>query len=191
MSSNNLLINTQKYFCCFLIFYVGVCFLFVYVFVFCFFNSAIIGVFKTEPRIQTTKHFEKSHWIITFDIRLKILPGSYNLTGNNFWKLNLWGTTDTLNSNMDKFGFTEQALSKAQASLSLVANETADIIRFKFKDVMFRLDVADDECFKIKLICARIGQLDSKAGYKLIGVRRNGKSKPSNLSGCTALDICV
>ncbi|XP_072042842.1 uncharacterized protein [Amphiura filiformis] len=152
-------------------------------------SKSIIRVFKTEPRILQTKRLDDTHWTLTLDIRLKILPGSFKVTGTNLWKMNLWGSSEAVD-NEDKFGFKEQVLNETHASLPLIANETDNIIRFKFKDVMFNLH-GTDACSGIEFICARIGKVDLKdPRYKLIGVKRNGKQRPSNLLGCGRLDEC-
>ncbi|XP_072046634.1 uncharacterized protein [Amphiura filiformis] len=152
-------------------------------------SKSIIRVCNTEPRIQQTKRLGDTHWTLTLDIRLKILPGSFKVTGTNLWKMSLWGSSEPVD-NEDKFGFKDQVLNDTQASLPLIANETDNIIRFKFKAVTFNLH-GTDACSDIEFICARIGKVDLKdPRYKLIGVKRNGKQRPSNLIGCARLDGC-
>ena len=152
--------------------------------------TAKVNIFKTEPTIRHTKYVGNSSLLSTLDVRVKILPGTFNLTGADLWKVNLWGSL-TPSGDGAKIGYIDQVLDDKQAASPLITENTNEIIRFKFKNTDVTFDFAQDICSTFNYVCARFTKFDlNDPRYDLIGVKRSGKPRSSNLVGCTKLEDC-
>ena len=153
-------------------------------------TAAMLNIFKTEPRIRHTEFVGNSSLLLTLDVRVKILPGTFNLTGTDLWKVNLWGSL-AASGDGTKIGYIDQALDDEQAASPLLTRDTNEIIRFKFKNVDATFDFAQDVCSTFNYICAHFTKYNSNdPRYDLFGVKRNRKSKSSNLIGCSKVEGC-
>ena len=153
-------------------------------------TSAEVNIFKTESTIRHTKYAGNSSLILTLDVRVKILPGTFNLTGADLWKVNVWGSL-TPSGDGAKVGYIDQALDDKQAASPLITKDTNEIIRFKIKNADVTFDFTHNVCSTFNYVCARVAKFDSNdPRYNLFGVKRNGKPRSSNLIGCTKLEDC-
>ena len=150
--------------------------------------AAKMNILKTGARIRHTEYVGNSSLFFTLNVWVKILPRTFNLTGADLWKVNLWGSL-TPSGDGAMLGYIDQALDDKQAASPLISsNET---ITFRFKKLSFTFEFTQDACSTFNYVCARFAKFDSNdPRFDIIGVKRNGKPKPSNLIGCTKLEDC-
>ena len=152
-------------------------------------NAPLIKVYRTEARVVHMKYINSKTLLLKLDIRVKIFPGTFNVTGTNMWKVSLWGSKSWTGKGTKVGFYEEQALDDKQASTPLITPDT-DVIRFKFTNIEVTYHIPQRAvCINVNYICVRFAQIDSNdPGYKVVGVsKRTGNLKSSNLIGCAVM----
>ena len=141
-------------------------------------NTTLVKIYRMETRVVHLKYANSKTLLLKLDIRVKIFPGTFNVTGTDLWKVSLWEAHHGLVTGSSWF-YEEQALDDKQAATPLVTT-TTDVIRLKFTniDVIYHIPPRA-VCINVNYICARFAQVDSNdPRYKVVGVSKtNGKAK--------------